>query len=104
MWMDKFAESKFSTQINPKNRHAIVDCIDLKERRVLEFVIPILNPEKPTRIIVTVAKTIFGALSGVMKVSWTLVMQELVGKLISGLEKEKPSSISPYLFHLYHRF
>ena len=31
-------------------------------------------------------------------------MQELVGKLISGLEKEKPSPISLYLFHLYHRF
>ena len=31
-------------------------------------------------------------------------MQELVGKLVSGLEKVKPSSISPYLFHLYHRF
>ena len=31
-------------------------------------------------------------------------MQELVGKLISGLEKGKPSPISPYMFHLYHRF
>ena len=31
-------------------------------------------------------------------------MQELVGKLVSRLEKGKPSSINPYLFHLYHRF
>ena len=31
-------------------------------------------------------------------------MQEVVGKLVSRLEKEKPSSISLYLFHLYHRF
>ena len=28
-------------------------------------------------------------------------MEELVGKLVSGLEKEKPSPISPYLFHFY---
>ena len=31
-------------------------------------------------------------------------MQEVVGKLVSGLEKGKPSPVSPYLFHLYHRF
>ena len=31
-------------------------------------------------------------------------MQELVGKLVLGLEKEKPSPISPYLFYFYHRF
>ena len=31
-------------------------------------------------------------------------MQELVGKLVSELEKGKPSPISPYLFHLYDKF
>ena len=31
-------------------------------------------------------------------------MQEIVGKLVLGLEKEKPSPISPYFFHLYDRF
>ena len=50
-----------------------------------------------------VGNTIFGALSGVRKVSWGQVIQEVVGKLVSALEKEKPSPISPYLFHLYHR-
>ena len=52
----------------------------------------------------TVANTIFGALSRVRKVSWGLVIQELIGKLVSRLEKGKPSPISPYLFPLYHRF
>ena len=52
----------------------------------------------------TLANTIFGALSGARKVSWGVVMQELVGKLVFGLEKGKPSPISLYLFHLYHRF
>ena len=51
-----------------------------------------------------VANTIFGALSGARKVSWGIVMQELVGKLVSELEKGKPSPISPYLFYFYHRF
>ena len=63
----------------------------------------ILYPKKPSRVIVMVGNTIFGALSGVRKVSWGLVIQEVIGKLVSALEKRKPSSISPYLFHFYHR-
>ena len=102
--IDKYVDGKFSIQIIPKDGHAIADCIDPRERRVLEFVVLILYPEKPNQITVTVGNTIFGALSGIRKVSWGLVIQEVVGKLVSGLEKGKPSPISPYLFHLYHRF
>ena len=47
--------------------------------------------------------TIFGALSGFWKVNWGQVIQEVVGRLVSNLEKGKPSPISPYVFHLYTR-
>ena len=103
-WTDKFMIGKFSTHINPKDGHAIADCEDPMERRMLEFVVLILYPEKPTWIIVTLANTIFGALFGARKVSWGIVMQDLVNKLVFRLEKGKPSPISPYLFHLYNRF
>ena len=101
---DKFVVGKFSTHINPKDGHAIADCEDFRERRVLQFVVPILYLEKPTQIIVTLANTIFDALLGARPVSWGIITQDLVGKLVSGLEKGKPSSISPYLFHFYNRF
>ena len=71
---------------------------------MLEFVVPILYLEKPSQDSVTVGNTIFGALSRVRKISWELVIQEVVGKLVFGLEKGKPSPIDPYLFHLYHMF
>ena len=45
-WID----GKFKTTINPKDSHAVSDCIDPREKRVLEFVIPILYPEKPGRV------------------------------------------------------
>ena len=64
---------------------------------MLEFIVLILYPEKPIRITVTLANTIFGALSGVRQVSWGVVLQDLVGKLVSGLEKGKLSPINPYL-------
>ena len=31
------------------------------------------------------------------------MIQEVVGRLVSNLEKRKASPISPYLFHLYNR-
>ena len=102
--MDKFVDGKFSTNINPKDGYTVVDCIDPRERRVLEFIVLILYLEKPIWITMTVANMIFGALSRIRKVNWDLVMQEVIGKLVSGLEKGKPSPINPYLFHLYHRF
>ena len=45
---NKFALGKFSTPINPKDRYAVANCEDPREQRVLEFVILILNLEKPT--------------------------------------------------------
>ena len=70
---------------------------------MLEFVLLIQYPEKPSRVTMMVGNTIFGALSGVWKVSWRQIIQEVVSKLVSNLEKGIPSLISPYLFHLYHR-
>ena len=66
---DKLIEDKFLTTINPKNEHVVGDCIDPRDKRVLEFVVPILYLEKPNRITLTVDNTIFGALSEVRKVN-----------------------------------
>ena len=71
---------------------------------MLDFIVPILYLEKPTQITITLSNTIFGALSGRRKVSWGLVMQELIGKLVFGLEKGKPSPICPYFFHPYSNY
>ena len=102
--IDKFAIGKFSTPINPKDGYSVIDYEDPRELRVLEFAIPILYPKKPTRITITISNTIFGTLSGARPISWGVVMQEIVGKLVSGLEKGKPSPTNLYLFHLYNRF
>ena len=96
-------EGKFDSSINTKDGHAVSDCKDPRERRVLEFVVPILYPEKLGRITKELGNTIFGALAGEHKVSWGQLIQEVVGHLVSNLEKGKASSISPYLFHFYHK-
>jgi len=49
-------------------------------KRVLEFLILILYPEKPTQVTITVANTIFGALEDRF-VHWRQVIASMVGKL-----------------------
>src|SRR5665811_1319999 len=93
MWVD----GKFKQDINPKDGHAVSDCIDPREKRVLEFVVLILYPEKPGRVTKEIGNTIFGALSGEYKVSWGQVIGEVVDKLVSVLGKRKPTPVGTYM-------
>ena len=101
---EKIGSGKFSNPVNPKDGYGVSDCIDPRERRMLEFLVPILNPDRPNRITVTLASTIFGALSGDRKVSWGVIFRQLVEKMVAVVGKTKPSALSPFLFHLYHSF
>ena len=68
--MDCFIDSKFSARVNPKDRFAVSECKKARARRVLEFLVPLLYLEKPTRVTITVGNTIFGALSREKAVDW----------------------------------
>lgn len=98
---DKFGSDKFSNLVNLKDGYAVADCINPREERVLKFVMPILYPKKPTWMTVTITNTVFGLLSGERPVCRGIILQDDVGKLVSGVENGKPTPIYPYLFHLY---
>ena len=99
---DQFIDGMFSGRVNPKDRYAVADCKDPRVKRVLEFLVPLLYPEKPTRVTITVGNTIFGALFGERPVDWGIVVKDLVQRLLSGMGKTKATPICPYIFHLYH--
>ena len=99
----KWVEGKFDISINAKDGYAISECVKPRERRVLEFVIPILYPKKPNKITKIVGYTICGALAREYKANWGQIIQEVVEHLVSNLEKGKATPISPYLFHLYNK-
>ena len=67
---DKWIDNKFDSSINPKDGYAVSDCIDPRERRVLEFVVPTLYPEKSGRVTKEIENTIFDALAREYKVNW----------------------------------
>ncbi len=54
---DEYIRGKFQGAVNPKDGYAIEDCIDDRQRRLLEFMIPVLHPEKPTRVTITLGNT-----------------------------------------------
>ena len=87
--------------MNPKDGYAISDYDDFWAKQVLEFLIPILYPEKPTRVTVTVRNTVFGALLGDQLVDWGLLIYDVVAQMVELVSKGKPTMVCPYMFHLY---
>ena len=70
---------------------------------MLAFILPILNPGKPKRLTLTVANTMFGAISGVCPVNWGVIIHDIIekGLLLIG---RKTSYLSPFILHLYSFF
>ena len=62
--MDTYVDSKFLHTLDPKDGYPVRDCRDARHRRLLEFVVPIIHPDKPTRVTITIGNTIFRALNG----------------------------------------
>ena len=94
-------EGRFMHQVDPKDGYSVSDCRVNRHRRLLEFMIPIVHPNKPTRVTITIGNTIFGALDGGREVDWGVIFQDLVQRLAKGVGKPKPTPICPFLFHLY---
>ena len=68
---------------------------------MLEFLVPIVHPDKPTRVTDTLGNTIFGALSGERSVDWAIIFMDLINGLVGKAGKTKPTPIYPFLYHLY---
>ena len=61
-WTDTYVDGKFAHAVNPKDDYPVWDCRNARHCRVLEFLVPIVHPDKPTRVTITIGNTIFGAL------------------------------------------
>lgn len=79
------------------------DCTSARTRTCLEFLAPILNPEKPRRLTIRLANTIMGAFSGERSVNWGILIRGTIEKLVRNVGMTRPTPISPFLYHLYRR-
>ena len=100
---EEYAKGRFSTK-DAKNGYAVQDCLDSRAKRVFSFLVPILHPEKPTRVTVTLANTLYGSYLGERMVNWAIIVKDVVIRLTKSVNGIKRSPLCPFLIHLYHHF
>lgn len=98
---DDCTRGKFAQKLDAKYGYYVKDCKDKRERRVLAFLVPILSPEKPYNVTLTLATTILLSFSGERVVDWGSIIGEVVHKLATATKRGQPSYIGPFLYHLY---
>ena len=62
--MEGHHEGRFMHQVNPKDGYSVGNCRNDRQRWLLDFLVPIVHPDKPTRVTITIGNTIFRALDG----------------------------------------
>ena len=85
---------KLKGEVDPKEGLHPMNFKNPKGRKMIDFMMPILNLEKPKRITLTMANTLFGALFGVRTVNWGIIIYEIVARAIPYIGW-KPFYISP---------
>ena len=73
-WNNTYVDGKFTHVVDLKNGFLVSDCRDALK---CKFLLLIIHPNKPTRVIIIVGNTIFGALEGDCSMDWGLVFRDL---------------------------
>ena len=81
-------------QVDPKDGYSVGDYRNDWQRRLLKFLVPIVHPDKPTRVTITIGNTIFDALDGGRKVDWGVVFRDMA----KGLENPNPPPFAHFCF------
>ncbi len=81
----------------------VADCKDPREQRLLQYVVPILNPEKPSTLTVTLARGIFSTLLRKKKINWAYLVHRNTQKWARNLDNKKGCPLAPFLYHLYEK-
>ena len=55
-------DDKFTHVVDPMDKFLVKDCRHAWKCRLLEFLVPIIYPEKPTKVTIMLGNTIFGVL------------------------------------------
>ena len=62
--MEGHHKGRFMHQVDPKDGYSVGNCRNDRQRLLLEFLVLIVHPDKPTRVMITIGNTIFGVLDG----------------------------------------
>jgi hypothetical protein len=73
-----WVKQRFVSPVSDKDGFRVEDCRDNRERRLLQFLVPILSPNKPTTCTIKLMKAIYEAYLNNRKTGWGLILDELV--------------------------
>ena len=95
-----WVKERFS-YISDHDGFKVTNCLNPREQRLLEYVVPILNLEKPTTLTVTLARGILSALHHRVRINWAYLIHKNTQKMARNLWSKKGCALAPFLYHLY---
>lgn len=81
--------AKFLRSAHEHNEFGVEHCSNTEERRVLKFLVPILNPKKPTTITNKLLKAIFKCYHGNQVIGWELILEDVNFKEVNKVSNKK---------------
>lgn len=94
----------FSGIRNLTNGWNLTQCTYPNLRVLLEFLVPILHPKKPTICPVALANTIVAAHSGAIQVNWALLIFNVMKDQVKSMKASRPTYLQVYLSQLYQTY
>jgi hypothetical protein len=79
----------------------LAECNHQELREVFEFLIPLLNPNKPTRVTIQVASAVVDWLINKVKYSWAKIFKERIQSQVTKLQTVQVSYLAAYCLNLY---
>ena len=95
------AEKYFEGRPSGGDGWKLADCRHQELREVLEFLIPLLNPNKPKRVTVQVASAVVDCLINNGNYSWARIFEERIKNQVLKLQSVRVSFLAAYCLNLY---
>jgi hypothetical protein len=95
------AEKYFEGRPSGGDGWKLADCRHQELREVLEFLIPLLNPNKPKRVTVQVASAVVDCLLNNTNYSWARIFEERIKNQVLKLQNVRVSFLAAYCLNLY---
>jgi hypothetical protein len=100
----RWVKKRFSRPPSDKDGFRVDECKSHREKRLLRFLVPILNPDKPTTCTLKLMKTIHEAYSNERVCGWGLILDDVVFREVSKIGGRKGCPLAPFIYHLYARY
>lgn len=84
--------------ISDKDGFRVDDCRSNRKRRLLQFLVPILSPNKPTTYVIKLTKAVYEAYLHDRKIGWGLIVHEMTVREALKIGGAKGCPLSPFVY------